>query len=82
MIAIRLPFSMGDIIRSPMNPFIEHVIDHPILEIGSSCSVLRSEVVDWLVENSGSYEFKIEDGEHCLIFSSEADATAFKLRWL
>jgi len=64
------------------NPFYGDEIDHPILIIGSSYSVLCPNVAAWLEMNCDSFDFRMEEGEYCLFFQYDEDAIAFKMRWL
>lgn len=77
-----LPFSMGKTIRT--DPFtFEPVIEHPILEIGSSYSSVKSHILEWMAEQ---YDIRgivgSEDRGYYIDFPTEADMVWFKLRWL
>ncbi len=76
-----LPFSMGKTIHT--DPFtFEPVIEHPILDIGSSYSVIKPHIEDWVDEHCPDRAIGLEDGNYYIDFPTEADMAWFKLRWL
>jgi hypothetical protein len=83
MSKVFLPFDLGTQ-RFPGDPYLEDIVDHPVLDIGSSYSGLRSDVQAWLSANCDGWHFDcyLGGGEYYLRFRSEEDATAFRLRWL
>ena len=61
----------------------EEIYDHPILEIGSSYSTLKTEIRIWLNENFGTnWEFTFSGNDYQLWFRTEAHKTWFLIRWL
>ncbi len=85
MIKFYLPFSMGK--RGPVNPqtYLQE-IDHPVLDIGSSYTILKEEVRQWLNDTYGDdraqWRFSMATGGYFIEFAQEEYVTAFKLRWL
>ena len=79
MIKIPLPFNIGPVIVNPVT--LEHVWDHPILNIGSSYSSLRPEVNEWLAKTCKSWSFGYNGHTYELRFDKEEDAVMFMLRW-
>lgn len=74
------PFSMGK--TTYIDTFtLEPVIEHPILDIGSSYSMLKSHIEDWLDEHCTEWDIGLEDGEYYIDFPTEEDVTLFLLRW-
>lgn len=84
MVRMHLPFSMGT--PGVTNPVtFEQDIRHPILNIGSSYSSIKTPIMQWLAENYGNKVncgFDGECEEYYIDFPTEADVTWFKLRWM
>jgi hypothetical protein len=57
---------------------------HPILDVGSSYSSVKTEIMQWLAEYYGDDPEQRTgiDHEYYIDFDTEADLTWFKLRWL
>ena len=79
-----LPFSMGT--PGVTNPVtFEQDIQHPILNIGSSYSSIKPDIMEWLAATYGTRVqpgFDVDCEEYYIDFPTEADVTWFKLRWL
>lgn len=72
---------MGKIIHT--NPFtLEPVVEHPILDIGSSYCAIKSHILEWLHEQYCDYTVGFEYGRNYIEFPTEQDMVWFKLRWL
>lgn len=77
-----LPFSMGT--YGPMDLYTcERPIDHPILDIGSSNTIIKWPIVQWLTDTYGDRFSTGFDGTNYYIdLPSEEDITWFKLKWM
>ena len=82
MIKVPLPFKMGTVVSYDPITFT-NAIDHPILNIGSSYSCIKPEILAWLVNNfKEDWIFTFDGTDYCLCFPNEKDATLFTLRWI
>ena len=80
MITIPLPFNTGQVTVNPTT--LEHVWDHPILNVGSSYATLRFEVKEWLNQTcKGNWWFGYNNRTYELRFENDEDAIMFALRW-
>lgn len=77
-----LPFSMGT--YGLVDPFTyEPMIDHPILDIGSSYSSIKVPIQKWLFDTHGDkFETGFDGNDYYIDFPTEADLNWFKLKWL
>ena len=82
LIVIPLPFSLSKSYNINPYTFEYEYTDHPVLEIGSSNSVLKWEVMRWLRKHEIAYTFCFHNNEYSIQFPNEKDATMFCLRWL
>lgn len=57
-------------------------IDHPILDISSSCSAVKPEIREWLMNTLGYCNTIWRDGGHSIYFKTEEDLAIFQLKWL
>ena len=82
MVRLYLLESMGTTVK--INPVTyEPDVRHPVLNVYSSHCSVKMEVLDWLAENYGGRASTGFDGnEYYIDFSTEADITWFKMRWL
>ena len=70
------------------NPYThESAYDHPILNVGSSYSSIKTEIMQWLIEYYGdtyaTHPVRVGfDNDYYIDFDTEQDLTRFKLRWL
>ena len=81
-IVLPLPFNIGKLIHRDLVTFQE-TIDHPILDIGSSCSGLKEEVIYWLNQNIHSgWKFDYQNHNYCLVFNDSGDYSKFADFWL
>ncbi len=78
-----LPFSMGKVTHTDPYTF-EPIIEHPILDIGSSYSSIKPHIIKWLAEQHYNVLdiVGIADGNYYIDFRTEEDMIWFKLRWL
>ena len=64
----------------------EPEVVHPILEVHSSYSSIKTEIMQWLIEYYGDTpddDVRVGfDTEYYIDFDTEQDLTWFKLRWL
>lgn len=79
---LSLPFSMGTYGSVDPDTY-EHSINHPVLDIGSSQSWVKTHIQVWLVNHYG-HDFTIgfDGNDYYIDFPTEADIAWFKLRWL
>ena len=78
-----LPFTMGKTTHIDPTTY-EPVVEHPILDIGSSYSAIKPHIMEWLREHYGdrvSAGFDREQGEYYIDFPTESDVMLFLLRW-
>ena len=81
MARLLLPFSMGSQVYAHPDTY-EPTIDHPILDIGSSYSGVKTPILEWLQEKYGDTASTGFNGdEYYIDFPTEADITLFMLRW-
>lgn len=81
MITVPLPFSLGTVVY--IDPVTgEEIISHPVLDIGSSYSTLKQEIIKWLKVNSIEYTFLYKSPDYIIIFTNEQEAMQFSLLWL
>ena len=80
-VRIQLPFSMGKVTYPDPNTF-EPVFDHPILDIGSSYSSVKSEVLEWLSKHcDDQFDVGFTAGGYYIDFPTESAMILFVLRW-
>ena len=84
-VRMQLFFDMGKVVHTDRFT-LEPVIEHPILDIGSSFSRVKQHIFDWLTVRYGVRAvgdmLGFADGEYYIDFPTEADMIWFKLRWL
>lgn len=82
-VRMKLSFSMGKTTHIDPTTY-EPVVEHPILDIGSSYSAIKPHIMEWLHEHYGarfSAGFDREQGEYYIDLPGESDVTLFLLRW-
>lgn len=81
---VRLKLSFNSEIYDPITGIMD--VTHPILDVGSSYCVLKSEVRDWLETTISpehdNWSFGINNNGYYLDFCTETHYNWFAMRWL